>query len=102
VDLQVLEYWNNPPTFPTPQKSQQSQAASLYATNHLLGEYQTASVTGDYDVSHSLFAIPGNKAAVFSVNLAINHWTDGGFTQVDFSSGDFEIRCPALILEVLT
>jgi hypothetical protein len=102
VELGVLEYWNNPPTAPAAQVSQFSSAGGPRAEGSILGDYETAAITGAYDVSYSSFAIPGKGVAVFVVTLLVGHWTDGGFMQLDFSGGDFNILCPAVILAVLT
>jgi len=38
---------------------------------------------------------------VFETSLFVGHRTNGGYIGVDFSSGDFQIKCPAVVLAIL-
>ena len=67
-----------------------------------MGEYVWSGASGVYDVNYRSFLIPARGVALFEVTLLIGHWTDGGFIEVDFTSGDFEIMCPAVVIAILT
>jgi hypothetical protein len=105
VGLNILEYWNNPPTVPSGQNGQYESAVSLHAHGggiFGLGDYESSGVNGSYDVIYRMFLIPAKGVAVFEVTLSIDHWTDGGFIDVDFAAGDFEVMCPAVVMAILT
>lgn len=105
VGLNILEYWNNPPTVPSGQNGQYEYAVRLHAHGggiFGLGDYESSGVNGSYDVIYRMFLIPPKGVAVFEVTLSIDHWTDGGFIEVDFATGDFEVMCPAVVIAILT
>jgi hypothetical protein len=104
VELNILEYWNNPPTVLSGRPGQSQYALRLSADGggiFGLGEYDASGVSGSYDVFYRMFLVPPQGVAVFEVALDIFHRTDGGFIEIDFASGDFEIMCPAVVMAVL-
>jgi hypothetical protein len=105
VELNILEYWNDPPTS-VPQQSGSSQIpVVLYAkaTGFLdLGDYESSGINGSYDVNYHEFAVPPGGVAIFEVTLAMVRYMRGdSFTSYDFASGDFEVMCPALLIGIL-
>jgi hypothetical protein len=66
-----------------------------------LGDYETSGVSGAYDAIYKMLMVPPKGVVVFEMSLYIGHWTNGGFIEVDFSSGDFQITCPAVVLALL-
>lgn len=103
AELGILEWWNNPPTAPTGQRAQFDYIAFLSADGGGIfgvGDYESTGVGGSFDVGYRDFLVPAGGVAVFEVTLAIGHWTNGGFIEVDFTSGDFEVVCPAVVLSV--
>jgi len=105
VELGVLEYWNNPPTSPSGQVGQFASVLGLNADGGGIfgfGDYESSGVSGIYDVTYGMFQIPPKGVTVFVVRLLIGHYTNGGFIEVDFASGDFEVMCPALVIAILT
>jgi hypothetical protein len=105
IELGIFEWWNNPPTSPSGQVGQFASAIGLFADGggaFGVGEYVWSGASGTYDVNYRSFLIPPRGVALFEVTLLIGHWTDGGFIDVDFTSGDFEIMCPAVVMAILT
>lgn len=115
VWLTLLEWWNQPPTRPPYQASQDNaDPPGLYASgggSFGLGDYETSLVSGAYDVWYSQFLIPGNGVAVFKVSTAVLHeiqplWpyfdNNGGFADFDFASDGRQMMCPAVLLSVLS
>jgi hypothetical protein len=104
VGLNILEYWNNPPTVPSGQNGQYEYAVRLHAHGggiFGLGDYESSGVNGSYDVLYRMFLIPPQGVAVFEVTLSIDHWTDGGFIDIDFAADDFDVMCPAVVMAIL-
>lgn len=107
--LNVLEWWNQPPTSPFPQATQGQHVLSLSASGGGVlsnlggGTVESASVAGTFDLSRSLFLIPPNGVAVFEVTLAfVYDNSDGGMVQINFASGGFQVMCPALVIAILS
>ncbi|MGH6852360.1 MAG: hypothetical protein ACREDJ_04000, partial [Methylocella sp.] len=106
VGLTILEYWNNPPTLPPQQSGAEQTSVSLEAAStglFALGDYETTGINGLYDVRYDQFVLPPKGVSVFEVGLTIGHNIFGdGYTSIDFSSGDFEVMCPAVAIAILT
>jgi hypothetical protein len=107
--LNVLEWWNQPPTSPFPQATQAQHVLSLSASGGGVlsnlggGTVESASVAGTFDLSRSLFLIPPNGVAVFEVTLGfVYDNSDGGMVQINFASGGFQVMCPALVIAILS
>ncbi|MBJ6723122.1 hypothetical protein [Geomesophilobacter sediminis] len=103
AELGILEYWNNPPTSPTGQRAQFDYVAFLSADGGGIfgvGDYESTGVGGSFDVRYRDFLVPPQGVAVFEVTLSIRHWTNGGFIEADFTSGDFEVMCPAVVISI--
>jgi hypothetical protein len=104
VDLNVFEYWNNPPTSPSGQAGQAEYALRLSADGggiFGLGGYDSGAVIGTFDVIYKMFLVPPKGVAVFEIVLDVFHRTEGGYIELDFASGDFEIMCPAVVIAIL-
>jgi hypothetical protein len=102
VYFNILEYWNKPPTTPPFESTQLAYALDLGANGGWLGDYEVAMVNGTYDVRYDQFVLAPLGVAIFEVSLVIETWTDGGFTEIDFASGNFEVICPGLLIGILT
>jgi len=49
------------------------------------------------------FIIPSQDLAVFEVRFYTEHFIQGaGNLELDFSSGDFQVMCPALVMAILS
>ena len=104
VDLNVYEYWNNPPTSPSNEPGQGTYALRLSADGggiFGLGGYNSGAASGNYDVVYKTFLVPPHGVAVFEVVLDVFHRTEGGYIDVDFASGNFQIMCPAVVIAIL-
>ena len=100
--LEVIEYWNRPPTSAPPESTQDATVVELQSHSGWLGDYERASLGGVYDLLYNQFILPPRGVAVFGVTVSAGTWIDSGFTSFDLASGDFEVRCPALIIGILT
>jgi hypothetical protein len=104
VDLNIYEYWNDPPTSPSGQPAQGVYVLRLTADGggiFGLGGYDSGVATGNYDVIYRMLVVPPQGVVVFEVVLDIFHRTDGGYIQIDFASGDFELMCPAVVMAIV-
>jgi len=107
--LNVLEWWNQPPTSPFPQATQAQHVLTLSASGGGVlsnlggGTVESATVAGTFDLSRSVFLIPPNGVAVFEVTLAfVYDNSDGGMVQVNFASSGFQVMCPSLVIGILS
>jgi hypothetical protein len=106
AELELLEWWNQPPTSPLFQTSQKLEALHLHVNAFgpfSPGETKLKSLFDGYDLKYSLFAVPPKRAAVFRVSMSATHnvWQNG-FFKVDFLSKDHLVLCPYLQLELVT
>jgi hypothetical protein len=105
VRLNVLEWWNQPPAQPPFQTDQQQLAATLTATAYDFGDpwdIEVPDVFRGYDLSYSQFIIPPRETAVFEPTVAVNYGTSDGVVNLDFASGDFQVLCPFVTVDILT
>ncbi len=106
VSLNVFEWWNQPPTIPPNQSTQdQFVGGPTAAANGLFdpGTYTSAAIMGAYDVIYREFILPPKGVAVFEVSFGIVHEIFGdGSLELDFASGAFDIMCPAVVIDILT
>jgi len=105
VRLNMLEWWNQPPTQPPFQTDQQQLAATLTATAYDFGDpgdIEVLDVLRGYDLSYSQFIIPPRETAVFEPTVAVNYGTSDGVVNIDFASGDFQVLCPFVTVDILT
>lgn len=105
--LSVLGIWADPPITPPNQPGQVNSIAFLEARGGLwfgLGDFESSGISGTYLASYDAFLVPPNKTAVFEVSLSIGIAMvgDGGYIDIDFASGDFEVCCPAVGLTIRT
>jgi hypothetical protein len=106
AELEILEWWNQPPTSPLFQTSQKVEALHFHVNAFgpfSPGETKLKHLFDGYDLKYSLFAVPPKRAAVFRVSMSATHWVwQSGFFQVDFSFKDQLVLCPYLQLELVT
>jgi hypothetical protein len=107
--LNVWEWWNQPPTMLAPQATQTPRVLAVTASgggpfsNLGGGEVDSASVNGIFYRRRTLVSVPPRGVVVFEV--AIEFFYDnsgGGFIQVEFASGSFGLKCPAVVIAVLS
>jgi len=104
--LFILEWWNQPPTSPPGQASQQITAANLSVDTS--GWDNPGAIGGGrifrgYDLSYTQLIAPPGGTVVFRVlvNVFIETGT-GGSAEVDFASGDFQVGSPAILVQILS
>ncbi len=106
ASLDVFEWWNQPPTVPPAQSTQDQLLNTPNAVADGFfdpGDYESAAIAGNYDVSYREFILPQQGVAVFSVSFGILHEIYGhGGLELDFSGGDFEVVCPAVVIAILS
>jgi hypothetical protein len=111
AELQPLEWWNQPPTTPLPQSSQIEDVAVISWSGgaawglgrEILGiETPSLLVSSQHDLQHKLFAVPPRGVVVFKITLSLDYRIDDGSIAVDFATDDFIVRCPFVLLGILT
>ena len=102
--LDLLEWWNQPPTSPLGQVDQYQQALSLSTdTEGWFADADTVSeaVFRGYDLRYNWFVVPPGAAMVLEVALLVRYGSREGSIHVDFASGDFEVLCPGVLIGML-
>lgn len=103
ADLQVFEWWNEPPTEPLWESSQLANVTSLSVEGGVWsGDGHSSLVSGDFELEYNIFRVPQNDVAVFEVGLSLNYGIWKGDLNVDLSFENNLVFCPYLQLEVLT
>jgi hypothetical protein len=105
VRLNMLEWWNQPPTQPPFQTDQQQLAATLTATAYDFGDpgdIEVLDVFRGFDLSYSQFIIPPLATAVFEPTVAVSYGMSDGLVNIDFASEDFQVLCPFVSVDILT
>jgi hypothetical protein len=109
ASLNVWEWWNQPPTMLSPQATQTQRVLAVSASGGGLlsnlggGSVDSASASGNHDLRSTLFSLPPHGVAVFEVALEFFYDnTGGGMIQANFASGDFGVKCPAVVIAVLS
>ncbi len=105
--LDILEWWNQPPTQPPTQPDQLVNVASLRVTAYgwsEVGAIDAREIYRGYDLRHTLFLVPPFGTLVFTVTAAVSLSTgsDSGFAQIDFASGAYQVGSPAVLVAVLS
>jgi hypothetical protein len=102
--LDLLEWWNQPPTSPLWQVDQEQPALFLSTdTSGWLDHNATDSeaVFRGYDLRYNLALVPPHGVVVFEVALFVRYGSTEGSIHVDFASGDFEVLCPGVLIGML-
>jgi hypothetical protein len=102
--LDLLEWWNQPPTSPLGQVDQYQEALSFTIdTSGWFDHNATESeeVFRGYDLRYNLFLVPPGAVVVFEVALYVRYGNKEGSIHVDFASGDFEVLCPGVLIGML-
>jgi hypothetical protein len=105
ADLHILEWWemvtNQPIPEPAPQSSQSNSNVfhlNAYGGDGFfsLGDVETGTIMGNYDVSYTLFDLPPQKVVVFEVAFSVGYkiYSSGG---IDL---DCLVTCPAVVLAI--
>lgn len=106
-NLHTFEWWNQPPTEPLFQIDQNQHVDSVTATGGEfgdVGDIESENVFRGIDLRHTLFVLPPHGVTVIEVTAVLQYrtGTDSGHVTADFSSGDFQIMCPFVLIAVLT
>jgi hypothetical protein len=105
--LQILEWWNQPPTSPFQQQDQSAEILNLRVSANgfsEVGAIDQRNVFRGSDLRHTLMLVPPRGVVVFAVTTAVTMGTgqDNGLSEVDFASGAFMVGSPAVLVTVLT
>lgn len=102
--LNILEWWNQPPTAPLHQADQFQNVLFLSADGGLLsgGDINAKYIFRGYDLRYNLLLVPPKGVSVFQVILYFYSSIDQGETTVNFAGGDFEVLCPGVLVSILT
>jgi hypothetical protein len=77
---------------------------SAYGGGYLgVGEIDSLNVAGYYGMSYHKFTVPGGQRAVFEAGSIFRAGSGHGHchAEANFSSGDFQVMCPAVTLTIL-
>lgn len=105
--LDILEWWNQPPTSPYLQPDQTARVLSLYVSAP--GFFETNPIDGKYifrgcDLRHTLMVVPPFGTVVFAVAAAVTCGTgeDGGRAEADFARDALRVGSPAVLVTILS
>jgi hypothetical protein len=104
ANLNLLEWWNQPATTPLPQANQSQPALRLEADSSgwwADDDTEYALVFRGYDLSYELLAVPPGGTLLIGVALSISFDLNDAAVVVDFASGEFEVMCPFVYLNIL-
>jgi hypothetical protein len=105
AELHLLEWWNQPPTEPLSQFGQNQNVVNL-STN--TGGFMDSDAVAfqhvfrGYDLRHELFVIPPRETVVIEVALMLTYGSNHGSVDIDLSSGNFQVMCPAVLIAVVS
>jgi hypothetical protein len=105
AQLHLLEWWNHPPTEPFPQIDQSQEVLHLSTSTGGFMDSDAMEfehVFRGYDLRYELFVIPPKETVVFEVALSMLYGSSHGSIDIDFTSGNFQVMCPAVLLAILT
>jgi hypothetical protein len=109
AQLSLIEWWNQPPTYPFPEGSQfVDPIVYITATGgSFLGgsDIKAVNLFNAYDLSYNLFSIPANAVAIFEVKLLYSYHTHSGNVTVELYGTDqlnYYVMCPFVLVDVLT
>jgi hypothetical protein len=105
--LDILEFFNDPPTSPLSQPDQEATALQMRETAFGFGEVgaiDARDVFRGLGLSHLHMVVPPLAVIVFGVVAAVSCGTgrDGSNAAADFASGAFQVGSPAVLLVTLT
>jgi hypothetical protein len=103
--LMTVKWWEDPPTSPLLQDSQRTNIANLETSNGDFFQFQELhrrDVVGEFGVGYKMLEVPAGETAIFEVALWVTYDHKNGEIDYDFSRGDFVVRCPSLLVTVLT
>jgi hypothetical protein len=105
AELRLVEWWNQPPTLPMHQSDQYQEVVSIDVYGGDIfnpGEIDPEEVFSSYDLRYNAFLIPQRQTAVFEAAVSFGSGNQDGWAEADFASGDFEILCPFILIQILT
>jgi len=105
--LNILEWENQPPTQPVSQPDQSVEALKLSVSATGFGEVgaiESRDVFRGYDLRHTLLVVPPRATLIFTVaaEISASCGSDSGLVEFDFSSGDFQVGSPAVLVTLLS
>ena len=105
--LEILEFFNDPPTSPLSQPDQEVTVLQMRETALGFGEVgalDARDVFRGVGLSHLHMIVPPRGVVVFGVVAFAGCGTgrDGSTAAVDFASGSFQVGSPAVLLATLT
>lgn len=103
--LNILEYWNQPPTSPLIQPDQVVEAVRLSCSGNW-GCVDSKHVFRGYDLSHNLMVVPPSGIVLFRVTASVGCVTGvDGFVKVDFGrqrDSGLRLGSPGVLVTVLS
>jgi hypothetical protein len=105
--LQILEWFNQPPTSPPQQVDQTATAAKLRVSApgfFEVGAIDAKDVFRGFDLRHTMFTVPPLATIVFVVvaGVALGTGQDSGNADADFASGSFQVGSPAVLVTTIS
>jgi hypothetical protein len=105
--LDILEWYNQPPTQPATQPDQSVSVANLSVSAggfSEVGAIDWRDIYRGYDLRHTFLLVPPSAVLLFVVTAAVSLRTgsDSGYAEVDFASGAFNVGSPAVLVAVVS
>lgn len=105
--LSLLQFWTQPPSQPFQQPDQLVDVSSLNVTADgfsEVGALDERDIFRGYDLRHTLLTVPPEGVVVIRLSATVNCscGTDSGNLDVDFTSGEFNVGSPAVLVTILT
>jgi hypothetical protein len=103
--VNFYQWWNDPPTLPLFQPSQNAVAAALSTdSGGFLADHASESryIFRGYDLSYDALIVPPHGVVEFVVSAGVYARLQDGWMFLNFESSDFDIICPAVLIAILT
>lgn len=105
AELHPLEWWNQPPTEPLAQFGQNQNVVNLSTNTSGFMDSDAVAfqhVFRGFDLRHELFLVPPGETAVIEVALSMTYGSSEGAVDIDLSSGEFRVLCPAVLVGIVS
>jgi hypothetical protein len=106
AQLKLFEWWNQPPTQPLAQPSQDREVLDWSVSGGWAvlgsGDGKSEWVAGGYHVNYDRFFVPAGAVAVFEVSLNMFYGGQKGSGSLDCQTAQEKLICPYVQLEGLT
>lgn len=105
--LEIYEWWNQPPTQPLPQPDQTAWAMVLEANQEgwfEVGDIEFKTIFRGYDINYRQLVVPPLESVVIACSAHFDSTcgTDESQTIIDFATGNFQITSPFALVDLIS